>query len=170
VKILVAGIGNIFLGDDAFGVEVANRLMSQPQPQGVTVGDYGICSYDLAYAIMDGCDAAILIDAVQRGEPPGTLYLMELDPDAADQLDAGSVNAHAMNPMVVLQMVKSLGGKPGRLYLVGCETGTLEPEEGSLGLSDSVAAAAPKAVEMVQNLVSDLLNNYEITQTQLLRK
>jgi hydrogenase maturation protease len=170
VKILIAGIGNIFLGDDAFGVEVANLLMQQPQPEGVIVEDFGIRGYDLACAMMDGCDATILVDAVQRGGAPGTLYLIELDPGAVEQIEGESVNAHGMNPVIVLQMVKSLGGKPGRLYLVGCETGVLETEDGSIGLSGSVEAAIPQAIEMIQAFVSDLLDENENIQTKLLQK
>jgi hydrogenase maturation protease len=170
MNILIAGIGNIFLGDDAFGVEVANRLMRQPSPDNVRVSDFGIRSYDLAYAIMDGYDATILIDAVQRGDAPGTLYLIELDPGAVEQIDGESVNAHGMNPVTVLQMVKSLGGEPGRLYLVGCETAVLETEDGSIGLSGSVEAAIPQAMEMIQTLVNDLLHENENLQKNLLQK
>lgn len=160
MKILVAGIGNIFLGDDAFGVEVANRMMQGPSREEVMVGDFGIQSYDLAYAIMDGSDATIFVDAVERGGVPGTLYLIELDPAAVGEIDDESVNAHAMNPVTVLQMVKSLGGTPQRLYLVGCERGVLECENGALGLSENVEAAVPGAIEMIETLISDLLNEY----------
>jgi hydrogenase maturation protease len=92
MKILVAGIGNIFLGDDGFGSAVADQLMRQPQRKGVTVQDFGIRSYDLAYAIMENYDAVILIDAVQRGGPTGTLYLLELDQEAVEQLEGEAVS------------------------------------------------------------------------------
>jgi hydrogenase maturation protease len=78
-NILVAGVGNIFLGDDAFGVEVVQRLSQRPQPAGVRLTDFGIRSFDLAYALMDGYDATLLIDALPRGQPPGTLYVLEPD-------------------------------------------------------------------------------------------
>jgi len=155
--ILVAGIGNIFFGDDAFGCEVARELMLRPLPEGVRVDDFGIRNYDLAYALMDGCDA-ILIDTVMRGEPPGTLYLIE--PDLAE-LESGDEipDAHSMNPIHVLRMVQSLGGRPGRLYLVACEPSVLESEDGQMGLSASVQASIPRAIDMVESLVRDLLHD-----------
>ena len=157
-SILVAGIGNIFFGDDAFGSEVARELMRRPLPDGVTVSDFGIRSYDLTYALMDGCDA-ILIDAVPRGEPPGTLFLIEPDLAGLDRDDGEIPDAHSMNPVRVLQMVRSLGGRTGRLYLVGCEPSVLESDEGQMGLSESVQAAVPRAIEMIESLLDDLLHN-----------
>ena len=156
--ILVAGIGNIFFGDDAFGSEVARKLMRYAWPDGVRVEDFGIRSFDLAYALMDGCDA-ILIDAVPRGEPPGTLYLIEPD---LDNLGSGDIpDGHSMNPVGVLQMVQSLapadGGRTGRLFLIGCEPSVLESEDGQMGLSKCVQAAVPRAIELVESLVADLL-------------
>jgi hydrogenase maturation protease len=161
--LLIAGIGNIFFGDDAFGCEVARELMQRSQPEGVTVDDFGIRSYDLAYALMDGCDA-ILIDAVPRGEPPGTLYLIELDLDNLGAVGSSIPDAHSMTPVSVLEMVKSLRGpadcgKTGRLYLVGCEPSVLESEDGTMGLSESVQAAVPRAIEMVESLIHDLLHD-----------
>ena len=115
VRILVAGIGNIFLGDDAFGSEVAGVLAHMRWPAHIHVEDFGIRSYDLAYALMDA-GAAILIDAVPRGHPPGTVYLIEPN---TDNLGDGMIDAHAMNPVAVLQLVRTLGGTTGRIYLVG---------------------------------------------------
>src|SRR2546428_8240900 len=92
-RLLVAGVGNIFLGDDAFGVEVAQRLLRRPQPEGVRVVDFGIRGLDLTYALLDGCDVAVLIDAVPRGQPPGTLYVIEPDPVAPAQGSAASLAA-----------------------------------------------------------------------------
>jgi hydrogenase maturation protease len=153
-RILVAGIGNIFFGDDAFGVEVVRELVRRPLPDAVCVKDFGIRSYDLAYAIMDGYEAAILIDAAPRGQPPGTLHLIEPDLDGIGR--PGSIDAHRMDPVGVLQLVRTLGGRPGNLYLVGCEPGVLETDE--ISLSPSVRAAVPQAVEMVISLVGRLLN------------
>jgi hydrogenase maturation protease len=156
--ILVAGIGNIFFGDDAFGSEVARELMRRPMPEGVTVGDFGIRSYDLAYALMDGCDA-ILIDAVPRGERPGTLYWIEPDLAGLDR-DGGEIpDAHSMSPVRVLRLVQSLGGRMGRLYLIGCEPSVLESDDGQMGLSENVQAAIPRAIEMIESLVDDLLHD-----------
>ena len=153
-RILVAGIGNIFLGDDAFGVEVIRELMLRPVPEEVCVKDFGIRGYDLAYAIMDGYEATILVDAAPRGQPPGTLYLIE--PDIERIEGPGNVDAHSMNPMAVLQLIHALGGRPGKLYLVGCEPGVLETDE--IGLSPSVRAAVPQAVKMIESLVCRLLD------------
>ena len=154
-RILIAGIGNIFLGDDAFGVEVVRRLSSCEFPENVRVTDFGIRSYDLAYALIDGYDTTILIDACPRGEPGGTLYVIEPD---LDNLDAANgeqeaVDAHAMNPLSVLRMAKSMGGPLKRILLVGCEPETLGPEEGLMGLSEPVEAALGDAVKLVESLV-----------------
>ena len=92
--------------------------------------DFGIRSYDLAYAIMDGYDATILVDATPQGSAPGTIYLIEPDLKKLDELPDEAVNAHSMNPVRVLQLVRSLGGKPGWLRVVGCEPAVLETEEG----------------------------------------
>lgn len=156
-RILVAGIGNIFLGDDAFGVEVAQQLIRQELPAGVDVRDFGIRSYDLAYALMNGYDVAILIDATQQGGAPGTLYLIEPDLTALAQEERQLSDAHTMNPMTALRLVHAMGGKPGRIYVIGCEPATLAGEEGALGLSPPVQAAVAEAIAMVQELIAQLL-------------
>lgn len=155
MRILIAGIGNIFLGDDAFGVEVVNELARRHLPDGVLVRDFGIRSYDLAYAMMDGYDVTILVDATPQGQPPGTLYLIEPDLGGLDHLEDEAVNAHSMNPVRVLQMLRAFGSRPGRLYLAGCEPGVLESDE--ISLSEPVRAAIPEAVVMIESLIDDLL-------------
>jgi hydrogenase maturation protease len=156
-RILVAGIGNIFFGDDAFGCEVASQLRRKPLPEGVRVIDFGIRSYDLAYAIMDGYDATILVDATPQGSAPGTIYLIEPDLKKLDELPDEAVNAHSMNPVRVLQLVRSLGGKPGWLRIVGCEPAVLETEAGAMGLSEKVQAAVAPAIEMIETLIRKIL-------------
>ena len=156
-RILVAGIGNIFFGDDAFGCEVASQLRRKPLPEGVRVIDFGIRSYDLAYAIMDGYDATILVDATPQGSAPGTIYLIEPDLKKLDELPDEAVNAHSMNPVRVLQLVRSLGGRPGWLRVVGCEPAVLEAEEGAMGLSEKVQAAVAPAIEMIETLIREIL-------------
>ena len=156
-KILVAGIGNIFFGDDAFGCEVASRLAQRPVPECVRVIDFGIRSYDLAYAMMENYDATILVDATQQGAEPGTLYVIEPDTKKLDELPNESVNAHSMNPVRVLQLVRSLGGNAGWLRVVGCEPAVLDSEEGAMGLSEKVQAAVAPAIEMIESLIREIL-------------
>jgi len=156
-RILIAGIGNIFLGDDAFGSEVAREMMRLSLPEGVSVSDFGIRSYDLAYALMDGVDSAILVDAASRGGRPGTIYLIEPMVSEIDRCGEAVADAHSMNVVSVLRMVRSLGGEICKIYLVGCEPASLETEDGRLGLSETVRAAVPRAIEMIQSLLTDFL-------------
>ena len=157
-KILVAGIGNIFLGDDAFGSEVTRRLIKETLPEEVRVTDFGIRSYDLAYAMMEEYDVTIFVDITSQSQSPGTLYLIEPDLNQLDQLDEKMADAHSMNPVGVLQMLRTFGSSPKKLYLVGCEPAILEVEDGEIGLSESVEAAVPQAIELIKSLVDDLLN------------
>jgi hydrogenase maturation protease len=157
-KILVAGIGNIFLGDDAFGVEVVQRLATRPLPLNVRVVDFGIRSYDLAYALMEPWEAVILVDAVPCGGEPGTVYLIE--PDLAqivESHDDFGFDAHSMSPVAVFQLVDKLGGKVGRVMVVGCEPSTVDADvEGETGLSQPVRAAVDQAIRMIEELISEV--------------
>lgn len=148
--ILVAGIGNIFLGDDGFGSEVARALLARGLPEGVRVRDFGICGVDLAYAL-EGCEAAILIDVVQRGGEPGTLYVIEPAPGAF----TGGADPHAMTPDRVLASLPP-EARPRRLRLVGCEPLTFEPAPDEMGLSAPVAAAIPPALVLIDDLLREL--------------
>jgi hydrogenase maturation protease len=160
-KLLIAGIGNIFHGDDAFGVELAQRLLQRRQPDGVKIVDFGIRGFDLTYALLDGADVTIFLDATPRGGEPGTLYTIEIDPNDSEWRE-GPMEAHGMNPMRVLQMAKTMGGTLNRILLVGCEPLTLGSEEdGMMGLSPVVAAAVERAVEIVESLVSRLLKELQ---------
>jgi len=159
-SILIAGIGNIFLGDDAFGVEVAQQLSRREMPEGVKVVDFGIRGFDLAYALLDSYDVTILVDATPRGGKPGTVYTIEPDLNELDDLDAQDmmVETHGMNPMKVLAMVKSMGGQFKRVLLVGCEPETLgDEDEGLMGLSEPVQAAVDEAVEVIETLIANIL-------------
>jgi hydrogenase maturation protease len=155
-RILVAGIGNVFLGDDAFGVEVVRELTRSELPEGVNAVDFGIRGYDLAYAIMDGYAATILVDTTARGNPPGTLYLIEPDQGELAKLEREVPDGHSLGPVQVLGLVRSLGGEIADLYLVGCEPAVLETEDGQIGLSEPVQAAVSQAVDMIRTLVKDL--------------
>jgi hydrogenase maturation protease len=155
-RILIAGIGNIFFGDDAFGVEVIRELTKAPLPEGVHAVDFGIRSYDLAYAIMDGYAATILVDITARGEPPGTVYLIELDQVKIGDLEGTVPDGHSLDPVAVLRLTQSLGGQIEKLYLVACEPAVLETEDGHIGLSKPLLAAVPEAIRMIQRLVDQL--------------
>lgn len=157
--ILVAGIGNIFLGDDAFGVEVVNRLSSRVLPVGARVADFGIRGLDLAYALLDGADVTILVDACPRGGSPGDLYVVEPDLSSIGGAEANAtVDAHSMNPMNVIRSAKAMGGKLGRILLLGCEPETLGPEDGYMGLSNSVSAAVERAIPVLESLLTRISN------------
>jgi hydrogenase maturation protease len=166
-KILIAGIGNIFQGDDAFGCEVIRQLNSSAFPEQVTVVDFGIRSYDLAFALTSGYEAIILVDAAARGEEPGTLYLIEPEVGRPGGSEPSAVDAHTMNPVAVIQMAQSLGGLNGKLYLVACEPAVLESEDGQMGLSEKVQAAVPQALGMITSLVNDLLHQEGKSKTSL---
>jgi hydrogenase maturation protease len=156
-RILVAGIGNIFLGDDAFGVEVARLLSARRQPEGVRVVDFGIRGLDLAYALTDDCDAAILVDAAPRGGTPGTLYLIEPSLDPGSFAASGGFDGHSMDPVKVLQLASTLGTLPPRVLIVGCEPASAATEDNEVfELSPAVQAALGPAVEMVESLIDRL--------------
>lgn len=158
-KILIAGIGNIFLADDGFGVEVVGRLAKHIFPSGVRVADFGIRGFDLAYALTEGYETTILVDAYPGEDRPGTLFVVE--PDLQDLSSAGTppgfIEPHAMNPIHVLRMAISMGGQLKRILLVGCVPATLGPEEGQMGLSEPVTAAIEEAVKLIDTLVTRIL-------------
>jgi hydrogenase maturation protease len=166
-RTLVAGIGNVFLSDDAFGVEVAHRLAGRPLPDGARAEDYGIRGIHLAYELLEGYDTLVLVDAVPLGQPPGTLAVIEPKNDASAEADAGAgagaegsapgvnevpdptavpmVDAHTMGPDVVLATLARLGGSVGRIVIVGCQPAELR--EG-MGLSPAVAAVVDDAADL----------------------
>jgi hydrogenase maturation protease len=152
-RILVACIGNIFLGDDGFGVEVAKQLQRISLPARVRVEDFGIRGFDLAYALAGGPDLTILVDACPRGGAPGTVYVVEPDLEEIASLDAAPVEAHSMNPLSVLRLAMSLGAQLKRILLVGCEPEFLGGDEGHMGLSAPVEAAVSEAVQIVESLI-----------------
>jgi hydrogenase maturation protease len=161
-RVLVAGVGNIFLGDDGFGAEVARRLAGTELPDGVRVADYGTSGMHLAYDLANGYETTILIDAAPRGGPPGTLTVLEVGPeDRPDPITAGGsplqgsqlFNAHGMQPDVVFGVLDMLGAQAGRILVVGCQPGRLELE---MGLSEPVAAAVDEAVRVVTELVTEV--------------
>jgi len=158
--ILIAGIGNIFLGDDAFGVEVVRRLADRKLPEAVRVADFGIRGFDLAYALQDGYETTILVDACPHGETPGTLYVIEPDLKALDDPETPQalLEAHAMNPVNVLRMAGAMNIEVKNILLVGCEPETLGGEEGEMGLSAPVEAALEEAVALVESLIGEIMS------------
>jgi len=170
-RVLVAGIGNIFLGDDAFGVEVVQRLLRQPLPDGVRVVDFGIRGLDLAFALLDDYEAVILVDAMPHGGQPGTLYVLEPNmgpPSAPGDDDATKaerevqmplIETHNLDPARVLDLVASMGGKLERIFVVGCEPNPRgeNTDDGLLEICAPVKLAVGEAVSLIQSMVADLL-------------
>ena len=158
--ILIAGIGNIFLGDDAFGVEVARSLSYRTLPDEVQVKDFGIRGFDLAYTLLEPWHTVILVDALPREEAPGTLFVLE--PDLTGLGDPGAVgmdlNPHGMDPMRVLNLAAALGSVAARILVVGCEPRDFGDElEGRMGLSPQVQASVDEASNMIEELVGRIL-------------
>ncbi len=156
--ILIAGIGNVFLGDDAFGSEVARRLELQSWPDGVRIADFGIRGRDLAYALLDGHDLVVIVDAAPRGTPPGTLSLVEPDLSVLDSSEQSATLLDCAHPRSAQD--SWFGSRDGarwkRLLLVACEPADLGGEEGRLGMSDPVRVAVDEAARMIVRLVTDV--------------
>ncbi len=158
-RVLVAGIGNIFMADDGFGVAVAQRLGERDLPAGVDVVDFGIRGMDLVFALGEAYDAAVFVDAVPRGEEPGTVFLIE--PDLGDAEGPVTLDAHGMDPVKVLALARQLGPVPERILVVGCEplVSMAGDEDDLVGdLSGPVRAAIDPAVELVESLLGELLD------------
>jgi hydrogenase maturation protease len=158
-RVLVAGIGNVFLGDDGFGVALADRVSRLELSPATKVVDFGIRGMDLAFAMQDGYDAVVLLDATPRGQPPGTLYVIEVDPE--EEVEA-TLDTHGLDPVRVIGLVRALGGTPPRLFVVGCEPQTRmgpDDEEIVAQLSEPVRAALDEGVKLVQSLLADLSDN-----------
>ena len=149
-RILVAGVGNVFLRDDAFGVEVVRLLAERPQPPGVQISDYGIRGVHLVYELLNGYDLFVLVDAAPRGEAPGTVTVLEVDlpedPGAQPVMDA-----HSLTPDAIFGLLSSLGGRPGRSLVVACEPAEVDA---GMGLSDQVREALPHAVRAVEEILA----------------
>ena len=154
-RILVAGIGNAWMKDDGFGGEVAKRLGERQMPDGTVVTDFGTGGLDLAYELMYGYDALVLVDVSRQGGEPGTLYVMEPDPaDLEPIADGEMLSPHGMDPQTVLRFVRATGGWPGKVQIVACEPAAVE--EMGLGLSPAVEQAVENAVDLVAETVAEL--------------
>jgi hydrogenase maturation protease len=155
-QILVAGVGNTWLRDDGFGGEVARRLRERPVPGGVSVADFGTGGLDLAYEVMRGYDALVLVDVSRQGGRPGTLYVMSVDEAdvAAAPTDGEMIDPHGMDPQTVLRFVRMVGGWPGRVVVIACEPVVVD--DVGLGLSREVEAAVDGAIELVLEQIAEL--------------
>jgi hydrogenase maturation protease len=153
-KVLIAGIGNIFLGDDGFGVEVASRLMTRRLPDGIEVADIGVRALHLAFALLDPPDLLLVVDAVDRGEPPGTLFVIEprLDGDTPATADA-----HSMSLQTVIASLRGLGGEVPPILLVGCQPEFVGER---MGLSPAVQEAVAGAVALVERTITKAIRHH----------
>jgi len=154
--ILVAAVGNLWLGDDGFGGAVATRLRELGLPDDVAVADFGTGGLDLAYEVMRGYEALVLVDVSRQGGEPGTLYVMEVDPDSVEAgiEDGAQIDPHGMDPQTVLRFVKATGGWPGQVVVIACEPEQVE--EVAIGLSPRVEAAVERAVDLVTATLEEL--------------
>ncbi|BAX92978.1 hydrogenase maturation protease [Mycobacterium shigaense] len=153
-RILVAGIGNIFLGDDGFGSEVIRNAAIPPHDSNVRVTDYGISGMHLAYDLLDEWDGLVLVDAVPSRGRPGTLHVFQADHETNESDSAAWVlDSHSMDPAAVFASLRALGGTPPYTVVVGCEAGCVE--EG-IGLTEPVAQAVPRAARAVEEIVAAL--------------
>ena len=156
-RILIAGVGNIFLGDDGFGVEVVRRLAEREMPEGVEVKDFGIRGMDLAYALQEDYEVVVFVDAVPRGEEPGTVYLIEPEIEEDGEV---SLDTHGMDPVKVIKLSRALGAEPTRTLVVGCEPRVVlsgeDYDDMSMELSEPVQAAVEEAAKLVESLVEEI--------------
>jgi len=155
-SILVAGVGNAWLRDDGFGGEVVRALQERELPDGVEIMDAGTGGLDLAYEVMRGYDALVILDVSRQGGDPGTLYVME---PAEEEVEGGIedgqlINPHGMDPQTVLRFVKSIGAWPSRVVVIACEPA--EVEQMGWGLSDQVAGAVARAADLVLETVNEM--------------
>jgi len=151
-RVLVACIGNIFLGDDGFGVEVAARLSARPRPGDVRVIDFGIRGIDLTYALLEDYERVILVDTIQRGGEPGSLYVIE---PGASPPEGGLLQTHEMAPAKALAAARALGPVTAHIILVGCEPESFgSEEEPRMGLSARIEAAVDEAVALIEALAA----------------
>jgi hydrogenase maturation protease len=155
-RILVAGVGNSWLRDDGFGGEVARRLEGLELPDGVAVMDAGTGGLDLAYEVMRGYDALVILDVSRQGGDPGTLYVMEVPEESVEaKIDDGeAINPHGMDPQTVLRFVRSIGAWPGKVVVIACEPAVVE--EMGFGLSADVLSAVERAVDLVLETAVEL--------------
>jgi hydrogenase maturation protease len=159
-RVLVAGVGNVFLADDGFGVEVIRRLAGRELPEGVEVVDFGIRGMDLAYALQEDYECVVFVDATPRGEKPGTVYLIEPEIEEDGEV---ALDTHGMDPIKVIKLARALGARPTRTLVVGCEPQVVisgeDYDEMLMELSEPVRAAAEEAMKLVELLVKEIVED-----------
>jgi hydrogenase maturation protease len=154
-RVFVVGVGNIFLGDDGFGVEVAARMRRRPIPDGVRIEDFGIRGVHLAYELLEGSyDLVILVDTLDLRAAPGTISVFEPEPDGGGDV---LPDAHDLDPATVMGLLEGLGGSVGRMLVVGCQPASLDDQ---MGLSAPVEAAVDEAIRTVEELVQHHMSTY----------
>jgi hydrogenase maturation protease len=155
-QVLVAGVGNAWLSDDGFGGEVARRLAERELPSGVSALDAGTGGLSLAYEVMRGYDALVLVDVSRQGGEPGTLYVIDVEPDdvPSEIEDGETIDPHSMDPMTMLRFVRAIGGWPGRVQVIACEPAVVE--DVGLGLTPAVEAAVERAMALVLETIEEL--------------
>jgi hydrogenase maturation protease len=156
-RVLIAGVGNIFLGDDGFGVEVVKRLAGRALPEDVEVVDFGIRGMDLVYALQEDYELVVFVDIAPRGEEPGTVYLIEPEIEEDGEV---TLDTHGMDPVKVIKLSRALGARPTRTLVVGCEpqviVGGEDYDDMLMELSEPVRAAVEEAVKLVESLVEEI--------------
>lgn len=155
-RVMIAGVGNMFMKDDGFGGAVIKKMGNKTFPEGVEIKDFGTGGLKLAYDLMKGYDGLILLDASQRGETPGTLYVIEPEENSIESNleDGGPIDPHGSDPATILRFVKGIGAWPGKVLIVACEPGTVDDFE--IGLSEPVHEAVDKAVDLIDELLKDI--------------
>jgi hydrogenase maturation protease len=155
-RMMVAGVGNMFMKDDGFGAEVVKRMRECELPEGVEICDFGTGGLKLAYDLMKGYDGLILVDSSPRNEEPGTLYVIEPEPEEfdADLENGGPIDPHGADPATVLRFVKAIGSWPGKILIIGCEPQNVDEFE--VGLSEPVMQAVNGAVKLVEEAIEEI--------------
>lgn len=159
-SILIAGVGNIFLGDDAFGSVVVDRMANSNLPLQARIVDFGIRGFDLSFELLKNYDLVIFIDAISKGSGPGSISVLEITP--ANVPDTSAPDAHGMVLAKSIELARTMGARFGKLCVIGCKPETVEPKQnGEFALSASVAAAVEPAIQLVHLVVKEFLESKE---------
>lgn len=155
-RVMIAGVGNMFMQDDGFGSAVIQKMLHKKFPEGVEIKDFGTGGLKLAYDLMQGYDALILLDASARGEQPGTLYRIEPDEKdfSTDLQQGGPIDPHGSDPVTVLRFVRSIGAWPGKVFIIACEPESID--DFAIGLSKAVTDSVDEAIKLTEEIVNEI--------------